>query len=50
MGSAEALLGAAGRFVHKDVVTARAAADEAGARLGALGFVSAPSLDRTRPD
>ena len=50
MGSAEALLGAAGQFVHKDVVTARAAAGEAGARLGTLGVVSAAVLDRTRPD
>ncbi len=50
MGSAEALLGAAGRFVHKDVVTARSAAEDAGARLGTLGLVSDAVLDRTRLD
>ena len=48
MGTAEALLDAAGRFVHKDVVTARAAADDAGARLGALGVASDAVVDRTR--
>lgn len=50
MGTVEALLGAAGRFVHKDVVTARAAAEDAGARLGALGVVSDAVTRRTRPD
>ena len=50
MGSAEGLLGAAGRFVHKDVITARSAADDAGAHLGALGLVSDAVVNRTRPD
>jgi len=50
MGTAEALLDAAGRFVFKDVVTALAAADDAGARLGALGLVSDAVMNRTRSD
>jgi len=48
MGSAEALLRAAGRFVHKDVATARTAADDVEARLGALGLVSDAVMNRTR--
>ena len=50
MGSAESLLAGAGRFVHKDVLTAHAAADDAGARLGALGAVSDAILRRTGSD
>jgi 3-hydroxyisobutyrate dehydrogenase-like beta-hydroxyacid dehydrogenase len=50
MGSAEALLGAAGRFIYKDVVTARSAADDAGAHLGALGLVADALLNRTHSD
>ena len=50
MGSAEALLEGAGRFVHKDVMTARSAADDVGARLGVLGVASDAALVRTRPD
>jgi hypothetical protein len=50
MGSAESLLAAAGRFVHKDVLMALAAADAADARLGALGAVSDAVLRRTRSD
>lgn len=49
MGSADALLDAAGRFVHKDVVVARAVAAEIGASLGTFGPVTEPLLERTRP-
>lgn len=50
MGSRDSLLSAAGRFVHKDVISARHAADDAGARLSALGVVSQAVLDRTQTD
>jgi hypothetical protein len=47
MGSAAALIAGAGRFVHKDVVVARAAAREAGASLGSLESVTDAVLERT---
>jgi len=47
MGSADALIAGAGRFVHKDVVVARAAAREAGASLGSLESVTDAVLERT---
>jgi 3-hydroxyisobutyrate dehydrogenase-like beta-hydroxyacid dehydrogenase len=50
MGSVESLVTAVGRFVHKDVLTARAAADDAGSRLAALGTASAALLRRTGTD
>jgi hypothetical protein len=50
MGTAEALLEAARRFVHKDVVMARTAVDGAGARFGALGLVIGAVVNRSRPD
>jgi 3-hydroxyisobutyrate dehydrogenase-like beta-hydroxyacid dehydrogenase len=49
MGSADTLVQAAGRFVHKDVVVARAVAEELGASLGTIEAVIAPLLERTRP-
>jgi len=48
MGSAEALLGGAGRFIYKDVLLARTAAAGMGASLGSFDAVTAPLLDRTR--
>jgi 3-hydroxyisobutyrate dehydrogenase-like beta-hydroxyacid dehydrogenase len=48
MGSLEATVKGVGPFVHKDVLVARAAADEAGADLGMLGIVSDAILERTR--
>ncbi len=47
MGSADTLVQAAGRFVHKDVVVAQAVADELGAPLGSIGEVIGPLLART---
>jgi 3-hydroxyisobutyrate dehydrogenase-like beta-hydroxyacid dehydrogenase len=49
MGSADTLVQAAGRFVHKDVVVAQAVADELDASLGTIGAVTAPLLEHTRP-
>jgi 3-hydroxyisobutyrate dehydrogenase-like beta-hydroxyacid dehydrogenase len=41
--------GAAGRFVHKDVVVAEQVAGELGASLGSIAAVTGPLLGRTRP-
>lgn len=49
MGSADQLLAAAGRFIHKDVVVARAVAAELGAPLGAFDAVTTALLERTSP-
>ena len=49
MGSAEALVTGAGRFIHKDVLVASAVAAEMGASLGAFATVTAPLLETTRP-
>lgn len=49
MGSVDRLVDAAGRFIHKDVVVARAVAAELGVDLGTFDAVTAPLLDRTRP-
>jgi 3-hydroxyisobutyrate dehydrogenase-like beta-hydroxyacid dehydrogenase len=49
MGSAEALVAGAGRFIYKDVLVASAVADEMGASLGAIATVTAPLLEATRP-
>jgi 3-hydroxyisobutyrate dehydrogenase-like beta-hydroxyacid dehydrogenase len=49
MGSADTVVQAAGRFVHKDVVVAEAVAAELGVSLGSLGAVTTPLLERTRP-
>jgi 3-hydroxyisobutyrate dehydrogenase len=46
MGSPEALVKGAGRFVHKDVTVANALADELGVDLGMLRTVNAPLLER----
>jgi 3-hydroxyisobutyrate dehydrogenase-like beta-hydroxyacid dehydrogenase len=47
MGSADALVAGAGRFVHKDVIVARAAAKEVGASIGSLEPVTDAVLERT---
>jgi 3-hydroxyisobutyrate dehydrogenase-like beta-hydroxyacid dehydrogenase len=49
MGSAENLVAAAGRFVHKDVLVARDVAAGIGASLGTFDVVTVPLLERTRP-
>ena len=49
MGSAQALLDLAGRFVHKDVVVARDLAADLGIDLGTLEPVTDRVLDRTAP-
>jgi len=49
MGSAEQLVGAAGRFIHKDVLVARALAGDLGVELGSLGPVTDQVLERTAP-
>jgi 3-hydroxyisobutyrate dehydrogenase-like beta-hydroxyacid dehydrogenase len=49
MGSPEALVKGAGRFVHKDVSVAMSLADELGADLGLLRTVNAPLLEATKP-
>ena len=49
MGSADALLSAAGHFIHKDVAVARAVADELGVDLGTIAAVTTPILQRTSP-
>lgn len=49
MGSAEALIAGAGRFIHKDVLVASAVAQELDASLGTLAAVTAPLLETTRP-
>ena len=49
MGSAEALLSAAGPFVYKDVLVAREVAAELGASLGTIESVTTPLLEATRP-
>jgi 3-hydroxyisobutyrate dehydrogenase-like beta-hydroxyacid dehydrogenase len=49
MGSADALLGATGHFVHKDVSVARDVADELGVDLGTIASVTTPILGRTSP-
>jgi 3-hydroxyisobutyrate dehydrogenase-like beta-hydroxyacid dehydrogenase len=49
MGSGEAVVAGAGRFIHKDVVVASAVAQELGASLGTIATVTAPLLDATRP-
>jgi 3-hydroxyisobutyrate dehydrogenase-like beta-hydroxyacid dehydrogenase len=49
MGSADTLVQAAGRFVHKDVVVAEQVAGELGASLGSIAAVTGPLLGRTRP-
>jgi len=49
MGSAAALVTAAGRFVHKDVLVAQAEAEELGVPLGSLGIVLPALLTRTQP-
>jgi 3-hydroxyisobutyrate dehydrogenase-like beta-hydroxyacid dehydrogenase len=47
MGSADALVAGAGRFVHKDVIVARAVAQGIGASLGSLQPVTDAVLTRT---
>ena len=47
MGSGEVLVQAAGRFVHKDVLVARAVADDLGADLGTFTPVTDAVLNRT---
>jgi 3-hydroxyisobutyrate dehydrogenase-like beta-hydroxyacid dehydrogenase len=49
MGSPEALVKGAGRFVHKDVTVAMSLADELGADLGLLRAVNLPLLEATKP-
>jgi 3-hydroxyisobutyrate dehydrogenase-like beta-hydroxyacid dehydrogenase len=49
MGSADALVAAAGRFIYKDVLVASAVADDMGASLGTIASVTAPLLETTRP-
>jgi 3-hydroxyisobutyrate dehydrogenase-like beta-hydroxyacid dehydrogenase len=49
MGSADALVAGAGRFIYKDVLVASAVADDMGASLGAIATVTAPLLATTRP-
>ena len=49
MGSGDALVQGAGRFVHKDVLVAETVAEEIGAPLGTIGAVTGPLLERTRP-
>jgi 3-hydroxyisobutyrate dehydrogenase-like beta-hydroxyacid dehydrogenase len=48
MGSPEAMVKGVGPFLRKDVLVARAAADEVGADLDMLGIVSDAILERTR--
>jgi 3-hydroxyisobutyrate dehydrogenase-like beta-hydroxyacid dehydrogenase len=48
MGSAEALVAGAGRFIHKDVLVASAVAAELGASLGTIAAVTEPLLETTR--
>jgi 3-hydroxyisobutyrate dehydrogenase len=50
MGSPERLVDMAGPYVHKDVVVARAVAAAIGAPLGTFDAVTAPLLERTRPN
>jgi 3-hydroxyisobutyrate dehydrogenase-like beta-hydroxyacid dehydrogenase len=49
MGSADALLNGAGRFIYKDVLVARALAAELDTPLGAFDSVLGPLLERTAP-
>lgn len=49
MGSADALVAGAGRFIYKDVLVASAVADDMGASLGTIATVTAPLLATTRP-
>ncbi len=49
MGSAQTLVEAAGRFVYKDVLVARAVAEELEAPLGTIAAVTEPLLEKTRP-
>ena len=49
MGSADALVAGAGRFIYKDVLVASAVADDLGASLGTIATVTAPLLATTRP-
>ena len=49
MGSADQLVAGAGRFIHKDVVVARALAAQLGAPLGSLDDVTGPLLERISP-
>jgi 3-hydroxyisobutyrate dehydrogenase-like beta-hydroxyacid dehydrogenase len=49
MGSAEALVAGAGRFIHKDVLVASAVAEDLGASLGTIATVTAPLLETIRP-
>lgn len=49
LGSPEALLAAAGAFVHKDVLVATEVARRLGAELGLLEAVTAPLLEATAP-
>ncbi len=49
MGSAEALTRAAGPFVYKDVLVARAVAEELDTPLGTIEAATTPLLERTRP-
>jgi 3-hydroxyisobutyrate dehydrogenase-like beta-hydroxyacid dehydrogenase len=48
MGSVGALLAKGGRFIHKDVRTARDLAGQMGVALGSFGAVTDPLLVRTR--
>jgi 3-hydroxyisobutyrate dehydrogenase-like beta-hydroxyacid dehydrogenase len=48
MGSVAELLAKGGRFIHKDVRTARALADQMGAALGSFASVSDALLERTQ--
>jgi hypothetical protein len=50
MGSADALVAGAGRFIYKDVLVASAVADDMGASLGTIAAVTAPLLETTRPN
>lgn len=49
MGSADALVAGAGRFIYKDVLVASAVANDMGASLGTIATVTAPLLETTRP-
>ena len=49
MGSADALVAGAGRFIYKDVLVASNVADDMGASLGTIATVTAPLLETTRP-
>jgi 3-hydroxyisobutyrate dehydrogenase-like beta-hydroxyacid dehydrogenase len=49
MGSADQLVAAAGRFIHKDVVVARHVAEHLGVSLGTIDAVTEPLLASTRP-